>query len=124
MIRVGRGGAGDGASGDGSGPNTCERVADGGGYLTGTADDSCMRLSFSVGVTAYRFEVGHRLRLQVCSGAHPRWGRNLGTGEPPAESTRTQKAVQTIYHDARRPSHISIPIALASADDRPLAARL
>ena len=32
--------------------------------------------------TAHRFRQGHRLRLQVSSGAHPRWSRNLGTGEP------------------------------------------
>jgi putative CocE/NonD family hydrolase len=30
--------------------------------------------------TAYRFRAGHRLRLQVSGGAHPRWARNPGTG--------------------------------------------
>ena len=55
MIRVGAGGGGV------RGSNTCEQL------------EGCWRLSFSIGVTAYRFEPGHRIRLQVCSGAHPRW---------------------------------------------------
>ena len=33
--------------------------------------------------TAYRFRRGHRMRVQVSSGAHPVYARNLGTGEPP-----------------------------------------
>lgn len=38
--------------------------------------------------TAYRFAAGHRIRLQVSSGAHPRFARNTGTGEPFATTTR------------------------------------
>jgi len=38
--------------------------------------------------TAYRFAAGHRIRLQVSSGAHPRFARNTGTGEPLATTTR------------------------------------
>jgi hypothetical protein len=38
--------------------------------------------------TAHRFGAGHRLRLQISGGAHPRFARNTGTGEPPATATR------------------------------------
>jgi putative CocE/NonD family hydrolase len=38
--------------------------------------------------TGYRFKVGHRLRLQLSGGAHPRFNRNYGTGEPIATGTR------------------------------------
>ncbi|UOY01899.1 CocE/NonD family hydrolase [Blastococcus sp. PRF04-17] len=34
--------------------------------------------------TAHRFAAGHRIRLQISGGAHPRYARNLGTGERPA----------------------------------------
>lgn len=37
--------------------------------------------------TAYRFAAGHRVRLQVSGGAHPRYARNPGTGEPTADAT-------------------------------------
>jgi putative CocE/NonD family hydrolase len=32
--------------------------------------------------TAYRWARGHRIRVQVAGGAHPRYARNLGGGEP------------------------------------------
>jgi len=38
--------------------------------------------------TAHRFGAGHRLRVQVSGGAHPRFMRNTGTGEPIATATR------------------------------------
>jgi putative CocE/NonD family hydrolase len=38
--------------------------------------------------TAHQFRPGHRIRLQVSGGAHPRFARNTGTGEPVATATR------------------------------------
>ena len=49
--------------------------------------------------TAYRFAAGHRLRLQVSGGAHPRFARNTGTGEPPATATRLHAVDLEIVHD-------------------------
>jgi putative CocE/NonD family hydrolase len=59
--------------------------------------------------TAHRFRPGHRIRLQVSSGAHPRYVRNPGTGEPPATATSLSVAEQTIYHDPARPSAVLLP---------------
>jgi predicted acyl esterase len=36
---------------------------------------------------AHRFAAGHRLRVQVSGGAHPRFARNTGSGEPLATAT-------------------------------------
>ncbi len=47
--------------------------------------------------TAHRFARGHRLRLQVSGGAHPRFARNLGTGEPLATGTRLAASDRTVY---------------------------
>jgi hypothetical protein len=63
--------------------------------------------------TAYRFRAGHRLRLQVSSGAHPRWSRNPGTGEPLATATRLVAAEQTIYRDSAHPSALVLPVPAA-----------
>ena len=38
---------------------------------------------FELWPTAHRFAAGHRIRLQVSSGAHPRYARNPGTDERP-----------------------------------------
>jgi predicted acyl esterase len=60
--------------------------------------------------TAHRFRRGHRIRLQVSSGAHPRWARNLGTGEPFATAINARCADQTIYHDREHPSALVLPV--------------
>jgi putative CocE/NonD family hydrolase len=45
---------------------------------------------------AHRFRAGNRIRLLVAGGSHPRWERNLGTGEDPATSTRLAPSHRTI----------------------------
>ena len=56
------------------------------------------------GTVAHAFRRGHRIRLQVSGGAHPRYGRNLGTAEPFATSTRVQASGRTVlFHDAQHP---------------------
>jgi putative CocE/NonD family hydrolase len=64
--------------------------------------------------TAQRFRAGHRIRIQVSSGAHPRFGRNLGTGEPIATATTMRVAHQTIHHDPQHPSAIVLPVKTAT----------
>jgi putative CocE/NonD family hydrolase len=63
--------------------------------------------------TAHRFRAGHQIRLQVSSGAHPRYVRNLGTGEPLATGTTMLAADQAVYHDPRQPSAVLLPVARA-----------
>lgn len=47
---------------------------------------------------AHRFDPGTRIRLQISGGAHPRYARNLGTGEHPATGTRLAPSNRTIFH--------------------------
>ncbi|MFZ0040000.1 MAG: CocE/NonD family hydrolase, partial [Solirubrobacteraceae bacterium] len=42
------------------------------------------KVAFRLWPIGHRFAAGHRIRLQVSSGAHPRYARNPGTGEDPA----------------------------------------
>jgi putative CocE/NonD family hydrolase len=72
--------------------------------------DGCIRVCLDLWPTAYRFRRGHRLRLQVSSGAFPRWARNLGSGEPLATGTTLKAADQAVYHDPAHPSAILLPI--------------
>ncbi len=57
----------------------------------------------------HRFLPGHRLRVQVTSGAYPRVDRNPGTGEPLNAATMVV-ADQEIFHDPAHPSAIVLPI--------------
>ena len=60
--------------------------------------------------TAHRFRRGHRIRVQVSSGAFPRFARNPGTGEPHATATTLLAADQEVHHDPRHPSAIILQI--------------
>jgi uncharacterized protein len=65
--------------------------------------------------TAHQFAPGHRLRLQVSGGAHPRFARNTGTGEPLATGTRLVPTDIEVYHDQARPSALLLPATDATA---------
>jgi uncharacterized protein len=67
--------------------------------------------------TAYRFARGHRIRLQVSSGAFPRYARNPGTGEPIASGTTLLAAEQAVFHDPDHPSAVILPVRRGSASD-------
>jgi putative CocE/NonD family hydrolase len=61
---------------------------------------------------AHRFAAGHRIRLQVSSGAHPRYARNPGTGEDPAAATaQAMRAVDIeVVRDAAHRSRLVLPV--------------
>jgi putative CocE/NonD family hydrolase len=54
------------------------------------------RVVVEMGPTAHRFRPGHRIRLLVAGGAHPRFLRNYGTGEPPGPATRMVATTTTV----------------------------
>jgi uncharacterized protein len=64
--------------------------------------------------TAHQFLPGHRVRLQVSSGAHPRYARNPGSGEPLATAVTLHTARQAVYHDPPRPSAVLLPVVTAA----------
>jgi uncharacterized protein len=83
-------------------------VCDGLTSLTGANEITCAMVR--LWPTAYRFKHGHRIRVQVSSGAFPRYARNPGTGEPHPAGTRLLAADQQVYHDPARPSAIILPL--------------
>jgi len=48
--------------------------------------------------------------LQISSGAHPRYARNTGSGEPLATATKLVPAVQEVFHDAEHPSSVILTL--------------
>ncbi len=64
--------------------NVCDALASvAPGRFEQSADDGAWRVQFDLWPMAHRFARGNRIRLQVSSGAHPRYVRNPGTGEDP-----------------------------------------
>lgn len=72
--------------------------------------DGVLHLTFELWPTAHRFAAGHCLRLQLSSGAHPRFARNPGSGEPLASATKLCSATQSIYHDPEHPSGVVLSV--------------
>jgi hypothetical protein len=52
------------------------------------AADGTRTIDIELWPTAYRWRAGHRLRLQIAGGAHPRYARNPGTGDALGAATR------------------------------------
>lgn len=69
------------------------------------------RFEVEMSSTAQVFLAGHRLRVEVTSSDFPRYDRNLNTGGPFGDEVRGQVALNTVYHDALRPSHVLLPTA-------------
>ena len=60
--------------------------------------------------TSNVFKKGHQIRLDISSSNFPRFDRNPNTGDPVGEGGRTEKATQTILHDASHRSHLVLPV--------------
>jgi uncharacterized protein len=60
--------------------------------------------------TAYAFAAGHRLRIEISSSNFDRYDRNPNTGHPFGQDAERRPARQTIFHDAARASHLTLPV--------------
>ncbi|MFC6935456.1 CocE/NonD family hydrolase [Actinomadura yumaensis] len=97
---------------DGTSRNVCEgglRLPSAADKPVGTA--GVRRVAVDLWPTGHRFARGHRVRVHVASGAHPKVAPNPGTGEPLATAYRTVAARQEVFHDPDHPSAIILPIA-------------
>lgn len=72
-----------------------------------TAGPGPAEVTVAMSPTAHSFAAGHRIRLQVSGGAHPRFARNTGTGEPLATAARLVPTQITVHH----PSALVLPRA-------------
>lgn len=84
-------------------------ICDGLQRVTLDAGGGVQRVRFELWPTAHRFQRGHRLRVQVSSGAFPRWARNLGTGEPLGSGSAMVVADQTLHHGPDHPAALILP---------------
>ncbi len=74
------------------------------------SDDDIWELEILLHNSAHQFAPGHRLRLQISSGAHPRISRNPGGPEEIDKAPEMLVADQSIFLDEKRPSSIGLPL--------------
>ncbi len=72
--------------------------------------DKVYEYDIDMWATSNVFLPRHRIRLEITSSNFPRFDRNLNTGEDPATGSRMEKARQKIFHSARYPSHLVLPV--------------
>jgi putative CocE/NonD family hydrolase len=94
---------------DGRSVNVCDGLQRFDPVSIRRAEDGTFTAAVAMWPVGYRFAPGHRLRIQVSSGAHPVYARNLGTGEPPATATIMRAADQAVYHEPSRLSSVALP---------------
>jgi putative CocE/NonD family hydrolase len=60
--------------------------------------------------TSNVFKRGHRIRIDISSSNFPRFDVNPNTGDPLSTHRRMVPAENTVFHEARRPSQVILPI--------------
>lgn len=68
------------------------------------------RFEIDMTATAHTFLPGHRVRIHITSSDFPRYERNLNTGKPFGQEIENHVAVNVVFHDTKRPSHVVLPI--------------
>ena len=68
------------------------------------------RFEIDMAATACTFLPGHRIRIHVTSSDFPKYDRNLNTRGPFGKEVAGQVAVNCVFHDMARPSHLVLPI--------------
>jgi uncharacterized protein len=94
---------------DGGSWNVCDaltRVAPG---VYERADDGAWHVGFNLWPMGHRFAAGNCIRLQLSSGAHPRYARNPGTGEDAVTATQLEAVDVEVLHGADHPSRLLLP---------------
>ncbi|MRX44480.1 CocE/NonD family hydrolase [Agromyces kandeliae] len=76
----------------------------------GPDGDGFREVAVTLWPTFHRFAVGHRLGVQVSSGAHPRFARNPGTGERAVDAAETVVAHQEVAHGGSTGTRITLPV--------------
>jgi putative CocE/NonD family hydrolase len=71
--------------------------------------DGVFTAQFDLWPIGHRFAPGHRLRVQVASGSHPVYARNLGTGEPVATAVDMVVNDVAVHHAPGRESMVVLP---------------
>ncbi len=75
-----------------------------------TVPGQVYKYTIDLWATSNVFKAGHRLRLYVSSSNFPRFNRNLNTGEIMLGGSRMVNARQTIYHDGKYSSALTLPV--------------
>jgi putative CocE/NonD family hydrolase len=69
-----------------------------------------VRIRITLFPVANLFLPGHRIRLDISSSNFPKFDVNPNTGEPEGRARRKRVAVNTVFAEPARPSHVTLPV--------------
>ena len=100
---------------DGRSMTVCDGIRRIGGVAATATDpepdeDGFRQVTVPLWPAFHQFAAGHRVSVQISSGAHPRYARNPGSGEPAAKATTLHRADQEISHTESHPSYLELPV--------------
>jgi putative CocE/NonD family hydrolase len=94
---------------DGASWNVCDALARVAPDRLEPGADGTWRVAFDLWPTGHVFAAAHRIRLQVSSGAHPRYARNPGSGEDPLMAMTLKPVDIEVLRDRDHPSALMLP---------------
>ena len=94
---------------DGTSLNVCDALQRFTPETIARDDDGVFAAQVDLWPIGHRFAPGHRLRVQVASGSHPVYARNLGTGEPAETAVDMVSNDVAVHHCAGRESSVVLP---------------
>lgn len=77
-----------------------------------------VEISIDCWASSIQLDKGDRLRLEVSSSDFPTYARNLNTLEPIATAIKARVAVNRVFHDRVRASHLVLPVSVNGAGDK------
>jgi hypothetical protein len=80
-------------------------------------EDEVLRLTVDMAATGHLFGRWHSLRLEISSSNFGRYDRNLNTGHHLGSDARRVVARQTVWHDCRHTSRLTLPVIPAERRD-------
>jgi uncharacterized protein len=72
--------------------------------------DAIVRLNLDRLLTSNTFLAGHRLRVQLSGAFFPHFSRNLQSGSPEVNASRTVPCTVKVFHSKKHPSRIVLPV--------------
>jgi uncharacterized protein len=86
------------------------RFLDGYGSVVRLEPGTPYQATIRLGPVGVRFGPGSRIRLDISSSDFPNFDRNHNTGADYWSDSELRPARQTVYSDARRPAHLTLPV--------------
>ncbi|UJV45571.1 CocE/NonD family hydrolase [Streptomyces sp. AMCC400023] len=71
--------------------------------------DQAQTVRVRLDACAHQVKAGHRIRLLIAGGSHPRYARNEGTGELPGAGSELRSCTHTVHHDSGAVSRVILP---------------